>query len=138
MSIWEDPAPSQEEIDEIVRNPFEWLKRKQEELNLQGKKKYFITFTKRDEINSEKFKKRIAFELQRKHVVSFKVCFEHEDQNLHAHALVESNKYLRKNDTFKTYMRNYGFVDLQKVRNEAAVDLYLQKENSFHDKIDFI
>ena len=85
-----------------------------------------------------KFKKRIAFELQRKFVVSFKVCFEHEDSNLHAHAVVESNRHLRKKDMFKTYLNNYGFIDMQLVRSEEAVNQYLEKESEVYDKIEFI
>jgi len=138
MSGKDEYIPDPKEIEEIMLTPFDWLKRKQQELKMRVKKKYFITFTKRNEIDAKKFKKRIAFELQRKFVVSFSVCFEHEDTNLHAHAIIESSRHLRKANDFKTYLNNYGFLDIQMVRNEAAVQQYLEKDGVVHDKIDFI
>lgn len=113
------PELSQQEIDEITRDPHAWHKAKAEEFKsvkqATGKHRYLITFTHDPKkCSKEALKDRVKYEMQRKHIVDYTCIFENEEENLHAHAKVITNVLLKHNMHFKTYIKKCGFVDIRK------------------------
>lgn len=114
-----------------VNKTFDWSKAydKWKKVHLPARYKYLITFTR--DPNKQivaKWIERVRFELGRKFIQSFKATMEHVDTNIHIHALIESNKYLKKDD-FKCFINNYGNIDLKKVVSNNGIEQYLSKEN---------
>lgn len=88
---------------------------------------YFITFTTQNEVDVDKWKKRLAFEMSRKFVESFQLVIEHEDANIHAHVLLHANGYIKR-DKFKTYIKSFGYIDFKKVKFDNGIFEYITKE----------
>lgn len=76
----------------------------------------------------EQWLKRVQFELGRKFVRSFKLAIEHKDSNIHAHARIVSKNLIKKSRDYKTYVNDYGFVDVRNVKYDNGTELYLEKE----------
>lgn len=129
-------------IDYLKLNPVEWshwFKNEWLPKNTpHSNHKYFITFTYNGNGTIEDWKKRIRFELSRKFVMSFKLCIEHEDTNIHAHVILESNKYLRKERHFATFIKQYGYVDLKKVQYDNGLEQYISKEGEIIESLEKI
>lgn len=102
----------------------------------QPQKIYFITFTKRDEVDVKKWKSRMVFELQRKFVKKFEAVVEHETTNIHVHAKIYSDSTIKKSREYKTYTRHFGFVDIQYVKKDNGILEYLKKEGKVTTRTD--
>lgn len=100
-----------------------WLK----EHKQNAKHEYFLTFTTKQDVDKKKWLKRLKFELSRKYVVDFKLCFEHKDTNVHAHVKVKSTKHLKK-QMFKTYETAFGWIDIRLIKHDNGIDEYMEKE----------
>lgn len=108
----------------------EWLATKGRKIGPVLDCVYFITFTYNPscKYSKEEFKKAVEKQLKRGIFSSYKHVFEHEDSNIHAHALVHSKHRLNK-DNFKSHARKYGYVDIKSVKEDNGIEEYLTKEN---------
>lgn len=119
---------------EIRNNPESWLQNKLKTIKNKNNHTYFITFTKAKDVSDDTFIKRLKFELKRKFVKSFKCVIEHKDSNIHAHVLLDSNKHLKK-DTFKTYIKSVGLIDLKNAKFDNGITEYMEKENKIFENV---
>lgn len=92
---------------------------------------YLITFTKRPEVSSDYWFSRLVKQLERKFVISFKASLEHVNSNLHAHVVVQSTQFLKKQH-FSSFP---GHVDIKKIIKDNGVYSYISKENKIFDDI---
>lgn len=121
------PQPAdKEELDFLVENPQEWYRQRM--ANQPPRHTYLVTFTKAADVDIDKWKQRLKFEMSRKFVTSFSLVIEHEDGNIHAHAKIKSTKYIKKSREYRSYIKAYGFVDVKNVKFDNGVDEYLAKE----------
>lgn len=94
-------------------------------------RKYLITFTYNPNsgYTKESFKQAVIKQLNRKTIEEAHYAFEHEETNIHCHALVTSTHPLSKAN-FHSHSRKYGNIDLKSVQNDNGIIDYISKETS--------
>lgn len=93
--------------------------------------KYFITFTTRPETRNgslEFLESQAARE--QLGIIYFAYTFENENENLHYHVILHTNKPIEK-ASFKHWQKHRGFVDFRPIKpgTEGNVKAYGLKEN---------
>lgn len=117
------------EIDDIVTDPIGWYNRKKASRRQYSDFSYLITFTRNpnSRYSLHDWKKRIAKEVSRKTFSQQHLTIEHPDTNIHVHAVVKANKAI-SNTLFKVFSRDYGWVDVRRIRTDNGVLDYIAKE----------
>lgn len=92
--------------------------------------KYFVTFTKDPSKGTpiSEWKDAVEKQLSKKWFAHWVAVYEHEDTNIHCHALITPEHNLHK-DHFKMFAQKYGYVDVKRVHNDNGITEYMQKEN---------
>lgn len=121
------PKLAQRDIDRIISDPFRWLSEEKSKHNLIERHRFLLTFTRNEAIDVGVWKNRVRAQLQRKAIKSVKYVLEHKDTNIHCHALVETDKVLRKRE-FRAFEKTYGYVDVKNVKKDNGLMDYFTKE----------
>lgn len=94
--------------------------------------RYFLTFTYNGNHEKQTWLDAVKLRLGRKDIKRFiSGVVEHPESNIHVHAYVESDKNWTTNRTKKTYPfhsfeKNYGHVDVKRVKNDNGISDYIQ------------
>lgn len=99
-------------------------------------KRYLLTFTTRPDARDsiDAFQKAVEHQLSRAAFLSASYSIEHPETNLHAHAIVHSNRYLQGNKDFAVFTKHYGHVDVKAIRIDNGVEAYIGKESPIFDR----
>lgn len=94
---------------------------------------YFITFTKKPDIELNKWYSRLRYEIGRKIMGQLiKGCIENHETNIHCHIYVKATQKIQKRD-FSTYEKAFGYIDLKKVNINNGIEEYIDKQGkTFH------
>lgn len=92
------------------------------------KNKYFITFTHNNNTPKDDFKKAVEKQLERKIFTHVEYAFEHEETNIHCHAIVES-KFTLNSLNFKSHSTKHGYVQIKIIKHDNGLQDYINKEN---------
>lgn len=96
----------------------------------QHSNKYFITFTYNPSTEREAFIPAVIKQLQREIHLHVHYCIEHEDTNIHVHALVESQQGVSLTaDRYKSHARKHGHVRVDHIKQNNGIEQYMEKEN---------
>lgn len=91
--------------------------------------KYLITFTHAPTLSTkEQFKASVIKQLARAIFSFTEHVFEHEDTNIHCHAICESRFTLNATN-FKSHATKHGFVQVKTVKQDNGLSDYINKEN---------
>lgn len=92
---------------------------------------YFVTFTHSDKKSTkEEFKKTVIHKITTRTTwKDYVYCFEHEDTNIHCHALLNCGSNRINETNFKTIVRDHGKVHWQTVSTDNGIEQYISKEN---------
>lgn len=92
---------------------------------------YLVTFTHNpnSKHSKEQFKKAVIKQLSRKIFSEGKYAFEHEDTNIHCHALVMPTHGLTQTN-FTMFTREHGYIKLDKVTKDNGIEEYISKEST--------
>ena len=95
--------------------------------------RYFITFTYNPSSGKtkEEFKSATLKQLSRKIFTSVTYAFEHEDSNIHCHAIAVSTHHLSQSN-FTSHIRKFGHVDIKHVTTDNGLLDYISKESTPH------
>lgn len=93
-------------------------------------KKYLVTFTYDPKKGNtpEQFKTAVVKQLNRAWD-NVKYAFEHEDTNIHCHAIIEYAKTGINKTNFDSHIRKYGNVDVRLISRDNGLEEYISKEN---------
>lgn len=92
-------------------------------------RRYLLTFTfnPNTQYTKEEFKSAVIKQLQRKVIAEGSYAFEHEDSNIHCHALVTSTHPLTKSN-FNSHIRKFGHMDIKSITEDNGILDYITKE----------
>jgi len=90
--------------------------------------KYLITFTYNNSSSKDAFKAAVQKQMARAIFSHTEFSFEHEESNIHCHAIVESRFTLNASN-FKSHSTKYGFVQVKRVYADNGLSDYINKEN---------
>ena len=94
-----------------------------------GLNKYLITFTHNNEHDKSSFSSAVIKQLNRAVFSSVLYAFEHQETNLHCHAICESRFKLDKSH-FKSHIKKHGSVDIATVKKDNGLEEYISKEST--------
>lgn len=89
-------------------------------------KTYFVTFTKRQDIDNASWVDALKKFVQRKSIITWVGCIEHINTNIHAHFRVEYDGYLYKR-YFTSYIRKFGHIKIDLVFKDNGIEDYIMK-----------
>jgi len=96
-----------------------------------GDRRYFVTFTKdpKKGHTTEEWKKAVLKQIQRKTFTNYCYCYEHQDTNLHCHAVLSTPHTINATN-FASFAKNYGIVLIPKHEViDNGLERYMTKEN---------
>lgn len=91
---------------------------------------YLVTFTRNpnSRFTKTQWRLRVRLELHKGYLSSGICVEEHPDTNIHVHARIQTNRAISKNQHFRTFERDYGSIDLKRVKVDNGVANYFTKE----------
>lgn len=88
---------------------------------------YLVTFTYNNVADRADWSNRIIIELSKKGILTSCYSLEHEETNMHAHALITSS-YKKTHRDFELFKRKFGSVDVRLIGTDNGVQDYMEKE----------
>lgn len=97
---------------------------------------YLITYTldPKKQLSNQEFKAACVKEFSKKLYKRVEYTYEHEDTNIHCHAMVETNHtitydHTKANYTFKVFKAKVGNINVKPVKVDNGIKEYITKEN---------
>lgn len=122
------------EIQWLIEDPMGWLQfhqtqQKKKQSRFEGTQSYLVTFSYNPNSRYDKIKwlKRIEKEIHKRFITNCVYAIEHIDTNIHCHVAMDTNKPISIRE-FKVFARDYGYVDIRRIKTDNGVADYFVKE----------
>lgn len=130
------------QLDQFRLDPAGFCKQYLKDRKSKGKMDYFVTFTTRPDLTDDEiteWKQYLKTIVQWESVLSYRLCFEHQTSNIHAHCRLITSRPLNTNKfkkdktrnpkyCFTKHEKNFGNVDIKPIRVDNGIEKYMAKE----------
>lgn len=117
------------EITEDYAGSREAYERAQKVQSNKHKCIYLLTFTRNPKIISKcEWVDKVIVALRYKWVKALNACLEHPDSNIHVHARIETDRYIKKQSDLRTFLKKCGNVDVRLVKTDNGIPDYFTGE----------